>query len=243
MTGSPESSTAAPAQVSLIEDCIDIWSSPSKVFARRRTGPYWGPYFVCAVLLVALFFAAFGPMQAVFDAEVTRMIAKATAENPSIPADQLASMQKMMEGSMKYGGIFAIPIVLLCLGLVVFLVAKIFGGELSFGGGVMVASFAYFPRVLDTLLVTVQSMVLDTSTWTGKYQWSLGVGRFMDPSGPQGMINLLGRIDVFTIWVTILIAFGLQYAGKLPKEKAYMGAALIWVLGALGPLYQIMTGQ
>lgn len=243
MTGSPEGHAAPTAELSLIEDCVDIWSSPSKVFARRREGPYWGPYFVCAVLILVLYYAALGPMQGFFDAEVARQVAKAAEANPQMTADQLAGMQGVMEGSMKYGGLVAIPLMLLCLGLVVFLVAKIFGGELAFGGGVMVASFAYFPRMIDSLLVILQSAVLDTTTWSGRYQWSLGVGRFMDPSGPQGMVNLLGRIDVFTIWVTILIAFGLQYAAKLPKEKAYMGAAIIWVLGALGPLYQVIMGK
>lgn len=242
MTGSPEG-TAAPAQLSLIEDCIDIWSSPSKVFARRRQGPYWGPFFVCAVLLVVLFYAALGPMQTVFDAEMARQIAKITAENPEMTADQLSGMQGMMEGSMKIFAVIGMPIVLLVLGFCVFLMSKILGGELAVGGGLMIASFAYLPKALEMLLITVQSLVLDTSTWTGKYQWSLGVGRFMDPSGPQGMYNLLGRVDVFTIWVTILIAIGLQYAGKVPKQKAYIGAAVIWLLGAIGPIIQVISGQ
>jgi hypothetical protein len=243
MTGSPEATPVAPAQPSLVEDFIDIWSSPSKVFARRREGPYWGPYFVTAILLAVLFYSVLGTMQAVFDAEIARAVAKMSAENPEMNGEAMAGVQRVMEGSMKIGGLVGLPIALLGLGLGVWLVAKILGGELSFGGGVMVASFAYLPKAIDLLLITLQSMVLDTSAWTSKFQWTLGVGRFMDPSGPQGMLNLLGRFDVFTIWVTILIAIGLVHAAKLPKDKAYLGAGIIFVLGAIPAVMMVASGQ
>jgi hypothetical protein len=157
--------------------------------------------------------------------------------------EQLAGAQKAMEASFKYGGFAAMPFVLLVLGGCVWLVAKLLGGELGYGGGVMIAAFAYLPKVLESLLVSVQTLVLDTSTFTGRYQFSWGVGRFLDPTMPQGMQNLLGRIDLFTLWATILIAIGLAYSAKVPKSKAYAGAAIIWVLGALPAIFQLISGK
>lgn len=244
MYASTDGGASAPAKASLIEDCIDIWFSPSAVFARRASGAgALGPFLVCSVLLTALYFAAMGPLQPVFDAEVARAVAQAQADNPSLTADQVAGMQGMIEGSIKYTGLVIMPVVLVLLGAGVWLMAKMFGGSLSFGGGVMVASFAYFPKTLEMLLITVQSFVRDTSAWSGRFQYSWGLGRFMDSSGPQGWYNVLGRVDLFTLWVTLLVALGLIHVAKVEKSKAFAGAAVLWALGAVPALLQVASGK
>ena len=233
----------AAEQPSLVEDLIDAFFSPVAMFTRRAGRPSWAAYATVTLLLAIAFYASLGAMQGFFDAEMARAIADVTAKNPQMTGDQLAGVQKTMEVSFKYGGFVAIPFILLVLGACVWLVAKILGGELGYGGGVMIAAFAYLPKVLESLLVSVQSLVLDTSKFTGRYQFSWGAGRFIDPAMSQGMQNLLGRIDIFTIWATLLIAIGLAYSAKVPKSKAYAGAAIIWVLGALPAVYQLATGK
>ncbi|MBX3174731.1 MAG: YIP1 family protein [Gemmatimonadaceae bacterium] len=235
--------TSPPEQASLVEDLIDIWFTPSKVFARRANGGYWAPFFVVAVLMCALYFASIGMMQGVFDAQVALAVSQAMDKNPNLTADQLDGMRSMMEASMKYGGLVFMPVILLLLGLVVMIAGKVMGGEISFGKGVMIGSLAYVPRVLEMLLVSVQGLIFDTASWTGRYQFSWGVGRFLDPEMPQGIYNFVGRIDIFTIWITILIAIGLVSAAKVEKSKAYMGAGLVWLLGSLPAVWQIIQGQ
>lgn len=240
----PSYGTTTPEKASLLEDCFDVWFSPSTVFARRGAhGGALGPFLLTLALLLALYFAAMGPLQGVFDAQMLKAIADARADNPNLTGEQLAGMQGFMEKSIRYGGLAFLPILLLIMGCVVWLTSKVLDGTLSFAGGIMVASFAYLPKALELLLVTVQSLVLDTSAWNGQYQFSWGVGRFMDPSGPQGLYLLAGRLDVFTIWVTILIAIGLVHAGKVEKSKAYLGAAVIYVLGALPAVMQLVSGK
>lgn len=243
MTAPTEGSTVTPEKASLLEDCFDIWFTPSTVFARRRGSGWFGPFALSAVLLAVLFYAALGTLQGVFDAELTRAIAEAQAQNPNLTGEQLAGMQNVMESSIRYGGLVFLPIALFMVGLGVWFVSRIFGGELSLGGGLMVASFAYLPKSLEMLLVTVQGFVLDTSKVAGRYELSWGVGRFMQPGETQGLYNLLGRVDLFTLWVTILVAIGLVHAGKVEKTKAYMGAALLWVLGAIPAIFQLVSGK
>jgi hypothetical protein len=213
------------------------------MFTRRAGRPAWGAYAIVTLLLAASFYASLGALQGVFDTEMARAMAEVAAKNPEMTADQLASMQGTMEASFKYGGFVAMPFILLILGACVWLVAKVLGGELGYGGGVMIASFAYLPKVLESALVSVQSLVFDTSTFNGRYQFSWGVGRFLDSSMSQGMQNLLGRIDLFTLWTTLLIAMGLAYSAKVPKSKAYAGAMVVWVLGALPAVLQLVRGQ
>lgn len=235
--------TDTTEQSSLVEDMIDAFFSPAAMFTRRAGRPAWAVYAIVTLLLAAGFYASLGALQGVFDTEMARAMADVASKNPQMTADQIESMRGTMEASFKYGGFVAMPFILLILGACVWLVAKVLGGELGYGGGVMIASFAYLPKVLESLLVSVQSLVLDTSKFTGRYQFSWGVGRFLDSSMSQGMQNLLGRIDLFTLWATLLIAFGLVYSAKVPKSKAYAGAAIVWVLGALPAVLQLIRGQ
>lgn len=231
---------AAPApQTSLVEDFIDIWFSPSAVFARRRDAGAWGPFLITTVLLCALFYAAMGAMQGIFDTELAKAVAKVQADNPSMTADQVAQMQGAIEGSIRYGGLVAMPLVLLSLGVVTWLVAKALGGTLSFGGGVMIAAFAYLPKALDLLLFLAQSFVFDEVSATARFQYSVGVGRFLDPTMNPGLYTLLGRIDLFTIWVTVLVTLGLMHTAKVERSKAIAGGIAIFVLGGLPALMQL----
>ena len=244
----PEPAVTDPApmppveQASLVEDFIDIIFSPSKVFARR-VGGGWAAFLVVSVLIAVLSFVNAGTLQGVMDAEVNRQIAATMEANPNLTEDQLNGMRGMMEGSMKWGPIVGVPIILLLFGLAIWLVGKILGGTATFAGGVMIASFAWVPRILEMMLVAVQALVMDTASYTSRWQFSVGVGRFMDPDGPQGMLNFLGRIDVFTIWVTVLVVLGLIHAAKVTKEKAMVAGAIMFVLGGAPAIIQMISGK
>jgi hypothetical protein len=110
-------------------------------------------------------------MQGIFDAELAKAMAKTQADNPSMTADQIAQMQGMMEGSIRYGGLVAMPVVLVLLGAVTWLTGKILGGTITFGKGVMIASFAYLPKALDLLLFIAQSFVFDGVSATARHQY------------------------------------------------------------------------
>jgi ABC-type transport system involved in cytochrome c biogenesis permease component len=47
------------------------------------------------------------------------------------------------------------------------------------------------------------------------------------------MVALASRVDVFTIWITVLLAIGLAVVGRIPRQQAAIAAAIVWLLGAL----------
>jgi hypothetical protein len=243
MTAPDGSHVSTPPPASLAEDLIDIWYAPSTVFARRARGGAWGPFLITAVLLVAVYFAALGSMPGVIDAEVARAVADAQAGNPELTGEQLEAVRKVTEKAVSFGGLVFMPLALLLLGACVWLLAKVLGGSANFGAGVRIASFAYLPKVLELLLVIGQGFILETAAWTGRYQFSWGIGRFLDPSGAQGMVNFLGRLDVFTLWVTFLCVLGLIHVAKVPRNKAYVAGGILWMLGALPSLIQLASGK
>ena len=79
--------------------------------------------------------------------------------------------------------------------------------------------------------------VVDTSNLNSRYSLTLGLGRFFDPDTTSPiLLGLIGRIDVFTIWITVLIAIGLAVTGKISRGKAAIAAAIVWLVGALPTL-------
>jgi hypothetical protein len=52
------------------------------------------------------------------------------------------------------------------------------------------------------------------------------------------VLALLGRVDLFTIWVTVLLAIGLAVTGKIPRSKAAVAAVIVWLVGALPGVLQ-----
>jgi hypothetical protein len=69
------------------------------------------------------------------------------------------------------------------------------------------------------------------------------LARFMDPDGASpALIALASRFDLFTIWVTVLLAIGLHVVGRIPKQQAAIVAAITWVVGALPAVLGALRG-
>jgi hypothetical protein len=189
---------------------------------------------VVTVVVGGLFFATKGLFQPIMDAEFQRGAAAAMRKNPQLTEEQMATMRGFQE---KFAPIFVlifVPIAIFLTGLVLWLIGKLFDATETFRTAVVVAAYAFVPKIVEVILNTVQVLVLDSSSLNSHYSLTLGVGRFLNPdtSSPFALA-LLGRLDVFTIWVTILLAIGLSVTGRIPRSRADMAAACVWLIGAL----------
>lgn len=235
-SGAPGTTTSSSA--SIWEDFVDIFHSPSAVFARRENGNVWLPMLLVTLIIGVLFFATKGVLAPVMDAEFQRGAAAAMRKNPQLTEEQMASMRNFQE---KFSGIFVlifVPVAIFLTGFVLWLVGKLVDAKESLRTAVIVASYAFIPKILETILNAVQALVLDSSSLTSHYALTLGVGRFLNPDTASPFaLAILGRIDVFTIWVTVLLAIGLSVTGRIPRARAAMAAAMVWVIGALPALF------
>lgn len=223
-----------PEQSSLFEDFIDIFHAPSKVFARRANAGFWGPLLVLTVLAAAFTFANRGINSQIFDVEAARGMQKAMADNPQLTAEQMQPMMAIQEKMMAFFGYIGTPIVIFFMAIFGWLAAKIVKAKVSYGQAVMIYTFAWIPRIIEQLTITVQALLMDTSTITNRWDVSLSPARFMDADGPSRMMNgLAGRIDPFTIWTTILLGIGIAVVGGVPRSKGFTAAGILFVLGTL----------
>jgi hypothetical protein len=107
----------------------------------------------------------------------------------------------------------------------------------------MVASYAYVPRVVEAVVNGVQGLLMDPASLNGRYRLSLGPARFFDPDvASPVLLAFLGRLDLITIWVTVLLAIGLAVTGKIPRGRAAAAAAIVWLIGAVPGVLQALRG-
>ena len=240
-------STSAPPpkqeKASLLDDFMDIFYAPSAVYARRANKSFWVPLLIVSLLIGVIFIANRDLLEPIMDAEMTRALAKSSSGTQLTP--------EQMEAGRKFTGMFATvgaflftPVGILVLGLVVWLVGKFFDAKQTLNAAIVVATFAYVPRIVEGVVNRVQGLLVDTSSLNSRYSLSLGLGRFFDADTANPMLlALIGRIDVFTIWVTVLIAIGLAVTGKISRGRAAIAAAIVRLAGALPSVAGALSSQ
>ncbi|MEO7458372.1 MAG: YIP1 family protein, partial [Gemmatimonadaceae bacterium] len=195
----------APKVASRWEDFIDIFYAPSDVYARRANSGFGIPMLVVAVLLGVIGLANFNAMQPIMDAEFTRSTAAIMKQNPKVTVEMMEKGRAMGETFGKIGGFIFAPIAIFCVGLILWVVGKFVDAKQTLTAAIMVAAYAYVPRIAEQVLNGVQGLLMDPASLNGRLRLSLGVGRFLDPDTTSPMLlAIIGRLDVFTIWVTVL---------------------------------------
>jgi len=224
-----------PAEkASVIEDFIDIFYTPTTVFARREKSGFGVQLLIVSVLFAGFAFASKSVFSQIFDAEFSRGMAKAMAKNPQLTQDMVNSMRPVQEKIASVFVYLGAPLVVFFTAILIWLVAKVLSGKLSFGQSMLVSTLAFIPRLVGSLLGVFQVVLMDTSTFTNRYSLSASPARFMDPDTTNGkLFALVGSLDVFAIWSTVLIGIGIAVIAKMPRNKAYLGAAIVFVVGTL----------
>lgn len=223
---------ARPEQGSVFDDVIEIFYAPTRVFERRRVdgkfGLALGIYLLLMAVLVYTMYMALAPA---FEADMVR----ATQRSGQQLTPEM--MEQMRRVGMMFGPILValgVALGVLLVGVAVWLVGKFFDASLTLGLALVVATFAQFPRLLGSIAGTVQGLVLDPSRLDSATRVMLSPVRFMDPDVASPVaIALLSRVELFTLWATLLIGIGIHVVGRIPASRAYLAAFIIWMLGSL----------
>jgi hypothetical protein len=228
---------------SVVEDFIDIFYAPSAVFARRMSGGFWAPALIVTLLIGLIFFGNSAAMEPIIEAEIEKSMEAAMRSNPNLTPEMMASSRAFGMTMAKIMVFVMTPLAIALVGLVLWLAGKLVDAKQTLAAAMMVAAYAYVPRVVEAIAGAVQGFMIDTSTLTSRYQLSLSAARFFNPDTTSPLLlAALGRIDVFVIWGTILLAIGLSVTGKIPRSRAAIAAIIVWVAGALPVVFQAMQG-
>ena len=234
----PSVKSPAPEKASLVEDFIDIFYAPSRVFARREHNGFWTHLIVVAVIAGLFAFANRGVFEQIFDAEFSRGAARMQAD-PRVTQDIIDQQRKVSAAVASFFAYVGTPVMILFVALVTWAVARLMSIKLTYRQLAMIVTLAFIPRLISFLLITVQMLFMDTTTVTSFFGLSYSPARFMDADAPsRTMIALVSRFDIFILWSTVLIAIGVATMGKVSRGKGFAVAGIVWLLGAVPLLFQ-----
>jgi hypothetical protein len=224
---------AAP-RAAIWEDFVDIFYAPSAVFRRREQGNFFIPLAVITILCGVLFYLNSGTLQPMFDAEFDRQMAAAMRQNPNIPREALDRMRSFAMGFQQVAMFVFLPLAMFGVGVTTWLAGKMVDATETFRAALVVAAYSFAPRIVDSVLYGLQGLFLDPAELDGRFRLSFGIGRFLDPDTLSPvLLAVVGRVDLITIWITVLIAIGLSVTGRIPLRKAAIAAAIVWLVGGL----------
>jgi hypothetical protein len=223
---------AAPAAI--WEDFIDIFYAPSSVFRRRENGNFFIPLAVITLVCAVLFYLNSGALQPMFDAEFDRGMAVARRQNPNMPPEAIETMRAFASRLQMVAIFIFLPLAMFGIGVTTWVAGKLVDAKQTFSAALVVGAYAYAPRIIDAVLQGLQGLFLDPADLDGRFRLSLGVGRFLDPDTTSPLLlAVVGRADLITIWITVLIAIGLCVTGRISLGKAAIAAAIVWLIGGL----------
>lgn len=154
----PNVAVSAPG-ASLWEDFVDIFSSPAEVFRRRESGNWFIPLLIITVAAAIIAFASRGALQPVMDAEFERA-ADAMRKNPQITEDMIAKTRGFFEFSRTWGPIIFTPIAIIVVGIMTWLIAKLVDARQTLNAALVVAAYAFVPRVVQAIANAIQGLVM-----------------------------------------------------------------------------------
>jgi hypothetical protein len=97
-----------------------------------------------------------------------------------------------------------------------------------------ISTISHVPMIIMSVVAAVQAMLLPAEKLSSASAVSLSAARFMDPDTVNaGVLGLVGRLDLFGIWIIVLMGIGLSVLGKVDRVKAWIAAAAAWVVAVL----------
>jgi hypothetical protein len=207
--------------------------SPGKAFADIARRPRWWVPVILIAILSTIYLTAF--TQRVGWESVIRPAIESSANTQSMTSQQREQLIITAAGFYKYVGYLSVVGTLFYVFIVAVILMFLFDTMMSAGIGLkrMMAIVAYgcLPLMIQTALSMVVLYLKDPEEFNLRNPLVFNVGAFMSPESPAALRALGSSIDLFSLWIVILLAIGVSAAGrKISFGKAFAGIFLPWAL-------------
>ena len=218
-----------------------IWE-PGATFRDIAARPRWWPPLVLVIALSLVFSYTFtqrGGWEHFF-----RQQMETNSRMQNLPADQreqTMAVQVKVGPYFAFGGaIIGIPLfALAAAGIFLFLFRTLLGAELSFKQVFAICCYSFVPLIFSTLMALAVMLLKEPDQFDLQNPVLTNIGAFMDSvSTPKWLYALASSVDVFSLWVMVLMATGLSAAArKISWTTSFMcvlGTWLVYVLLKVG---------
>jgi hypothetical protein len=127
------------------------------------------------------------------------------------------------------------PLRVLFLALGLFLLGRYVGGTPTMARALSAASLVALPGAIRSLVTAIAAWS-QPSLGTKDLDELVAAGRIPIPEGNAALAQLLGGVDVFTLWSAVILGFALAAAGDLKPTRAALASAVGFFL------YVLVTG-
>jgi hypothetical protein len=167
--------------------------------------------------------------------------------NPRVQEMPPEQRQQAMEQGMKFGvamgyagsavGFAVISLVI--AGVMLGLFNALAGADLTFRKVFSLVCYAFVPSVIATILALVTMFLKNPEDFDLQNPLILNAGAFLDKSSTPGWLySIATSLDLFNIWIILLLALGLAVAArKVAFSKSLtlvVSAWVVWVLVKAG---------
>ena len=218
--------------------------APSKTFTDiRRNASWWAPWLLLSIASICF-------MQTVsakigYEQVVRNQIAHSSRADRF---DQLSAEQKTQQinvstGIMKVLG-WATPVSMLIATVIVAgVLLALFnfglGAEVTFRQSMAIVLYSWIPTIFSTILGIV-SIVVGAANDSFKEGFNVSnpvatnPAYFMDPTKNRFLYGMVSGLDVFVIWMIILLGIGYASVSKVKKGTAISAVAGVYIVYRLG---------
>jgi hypothetical protein len=219
---------------------INTFIAPKKTFEDLKRNPsWWVPW-----LVTGIFSIIFG-LVAVQKVDIAHFLQQQIDKSASAQhrMEQLSPEQREKAMSMQVtftkGAFYVFPVFSLIGGLVIAAVLMavfnfILGAEVPFQRAMAVVFYSYLPFIISTILLTLSILVSsDPNSIDLTNPMPTNPGFFMDPQANPFLYNLAVSLDIFNIWVLVLLGIGFSKASSNRKPDTGTGIATMFVVFAI----------
>jgi hypothetical protein len=210
-----------------------LFFSPGKAFADIARRPRWWIPVILTAILSTIYLNAF--TQRVGWESVIRPAIERLPNSQAMTAQQREQAITRAAGIYKYVGYGSALLTLAYVFIVAVLLMFLFDTIMSAGVGLKrmmaIVAYAFLPLVIQTALSMVVLFLKDPDEFDLQNPLMFNVGAYLSTDAPAALRALGSSIDLFSIWIIVLLAMGVSAAArKLSFGKAFAGIAIPWMV-------------
>jgi hypothetical protein len=230
-----------PQQMSEVSRLTGVFFEPKKAFADIAERPRWIVPLVLTLLASLVFVTAISTRIG-WDRVVRQQLEQRMA---TMSQDQRAAVEKTMDLQVKIASIsgYAAPIIVVPLsyiimaGVLLGIASGIMSAGIRFKQMFAIVCYSTLPGLISTALSIVVVFLKNPDEFNVQNPLGFNPGAYMDPLTTNKFVHSLATsLDLFVIWIVLLLALGIKAAAgkKLSFAGALCAVAIPWVVVVFG---------
>lgn len=231
---------ATAAKLNPFAAMIGALFSPAETFAAVAKRPVWlVPMIVYVLLSIAGTVLVMPKID--FESTVREQMEKSGQQIDDKQLEMIISIQKPI---VYASAVVMIPLAILIIGAVHMGGFRAFGGEGTFGQYISVATLAWMPLLVQSLVGQVVAMTRKSISIEQLQTLVVSnLGFLTSPVDNPARFALLSSIDLFSVWVLVLLIIGFGIVSKLPRAQAIGIVVAFWLIYVIGKTGMTAIGQ